>query len=164
MDCGRPRPSGATTPGNSTALRVGRMIKARSGSFGSEADACSVAEGWVVSFMALVRSAKLHKSKHEAAVPEFPFGEPQAVELQRDAPLEAAVGDLQPHDLGVAVAGGQGTAPQDGQHPTLGLHLHGLWRDARQRNYDAQLALSFEDVDRRLPARETSRVAGRLEK
>ena len=51
MDCGRPRPSGATTPGKSTALRVGRMIKARSGSLSSEEAACSVAEVWVVSFM-----------------------------------------------------------------------------------------------------------------
>src|SRR6476469_1929794 len=134
MDCGRPRPSGATTPGNSTALRVGRMIKARSGSFSSDADACSVAEGWVVSFMALVRSAKLHKGKHEAAVLEFPIGESQVIALQRDAAFETPIGNLKPHDLGVAVAGGQGTAPQDGQHPTLGLHLHGLWRDARQRN------------------------------
>jgi hypothetical protein len=111
MDCGRPRPSGATAPGKSTALRVGRMIKARSGSFSSEADACSVAEGWVVSFMALVRSAKLHKGEHKASVLELSLGEPEAFELQRDASLEAAVGNLQPHDLGVTFAGGQGTAP-----------------------------------------------------
>src|SRR6476620_6223780 len=102
MDCGRPRPSGATTPGNSTALRVGRMIKARSGSFSSEADACSVAEGWVASFMALIRLAKLHKGEHEAAVLELSLGELKAVELQRHAAFEAAIGDLQSYDRRVA--------------------------------------------------------------
>ena len=88
-----------------------RLVGARSGSFSSEADACSVAEGWVVSFMALVRLAKLHKGEHKASVLELSLGEPEAFELQRDASLEAAVGNLQPHDLGVTFAGGQGTAP-----------------------------------------------------
>src|SRR6478672_3491676 len=137
MDCGRPRPSGATAPGKRTALRVGRMIKARSGSFSSEADACSVAEGWVVSFMALVRSAKLHKIEHKASILELSFGEPEAVELQRDSSLETAIGNFQPHDLGVVGPRGQGTVAEDGQHPAFGLNLHGLWRDARQRNDDA---------------------------
>ena len=55
MDCGRPSPSGATTPGNSTALRVGRMISAPSGSFRSEAAACwaAVVVVCVVSFIGL---------------------------------------------------------------------------------------------------------------
>src|SRR5262245_24970850 len=108
-------------------------------------------------------STKLHKGEHEATVHELAFGEAQAVELQGNTALEAAIGNFQPHDIGVLAAPWEGTAAENGQDPALGLYLYGFRCDTRQGHDDAELPFGLEHVDGRLPARVAGALACRLE-
>lgn len=82
---------------------------------------------------------------------EFPLGKTQ-LRRKFDAPLEAAVRDLQPQYIGIRARRRQGAGAGDEKRLPLDLDAYCLWRNAREGSDDPDLPVGLEHVDRRLPA------------
>src|SRR5207248_9042945 len=75
-----------------------------------------------------------------------------AAKGKRDAPLEAALRQLEPVDAGVAKLRRKRALAGDDEHAVLDHRLDIVRIDAGKRDQDQELVLGFEHVDRRLPA------------
>src|SRR6185295_5881778 len=160
-DFGRATLKGAMRPGNSTALRTGRMMRASPGS-GTAPDASDAAAAGppgsfaspdapkrLNGFIAPLR--RLFKAEVQAALGREAVDGLVAGRRQRDAPLEPALRQLQAVDDGGSQFGRQDAPARHHERAVLDRRLDAVGIDARQGDEDDHRALGFDHVDRRLP-------------
>src|SRR5262245_19858355 len=107
-------------------------------------------------------STELGEGEHEATMHELPLGKTQ-LRRKLDAPLEAAVRDLQPQYIGILARRRQRAGADDEKRLPLDLDAYRLRRNAGEGGYDPDLPLGLEHIDRRLPAGGAGSSARRLE-
>src|SRR6185369_4327035 len=142
--------TGTTVPGNSTRLRTGTMM-----SMSSE----MVTSGLVVtsslgsvSFIAAPRLA-LDEAQDQASVRVTSFRQLVVPRRQREAPLEAPIGNLQPMQRGRVPLHRQRTGGCDHDHAALRVDLDVLLRHAGQGHRHLNLIPISHDVYGGFPAR-----------
>src|SRR5690606_32493822 len=123
-DLARPTVIGNTVPGNSTMFRTGRMMRASAGRSmsGGGADCC-----WSFIFET---SDELAQNDDEAAVHELASCDLVAAGRERQAPLEAAGGDLHPPYGGAPDRGRKSSLAGQNQHPGVDHDFQGIRSDA----------------------------------
>src|SRR5262249_51701916 len=107
-------------------------------------------------------STELGEGEHEATMHELPLGKTQ-LRRKLDAPLEAAVRDLQPQYIGILARRRQRAGADDEKRLPLDLDAYRLRRNAGESGYDPGLPLGLEDIERWLPAGGAGSSAGRLD-
>src|ERR1700686_3172017 len=149
-DFGRAMVMGATTPGNSTVLRTGTMIRASLGI--GTASACGAAdEVEADSSRAMTKpSHRLRQPQRNASV-HGEAADGGASDGQREAALKPALRQLEPMNPGVAQLVRQHPVAADDQRAVFdhGLDLFGV--DAGERHQDEEFPLGLQHVDRRFP-------------
>src|SRR5262245_11403287 len=157
-------------PGKSTALRKGTIGSAPSGSTGTSGGSAGFVSICELSFMGQLETGyttskliELGESEHEAAIEQLAGGKLQPIGPKRDAPLEMAVRDLQPDDVGMAILRGQGPVTDDHQHLALHVDANRLGRNAGQCGDDEELARRLKHIDGWLPSRGARARRGGLE-
>src|SRR5512139_1421395 len=146
--------TGRITPGNRTMLRTGRTISMSSGRLG--AGRRSSVAGAVGVSSVLIRSPRparaADQQQLQTTIREFLRGQLPGAGGQGEAPLEAAVRDLEPLDRGARQPPGQAALAAYDQLPRNAHQLDAVGRHARERDLDQDLVAVGEHVHRRLPA------------
>jgi hypothetical protein len=93
---------------------------------------------------------------------ELPLGKTQ-LRRKLDAPLEAAVRDLQSQYIGIPARRRQRAGAGDQKRLPFDLDAYRLRRNAREGGDDADLPVGLEHIDRGLPAGSAGSSARRLE-
>ena len=153
IDFGRPIVIGITTPGNSTVLRTGTMMRPSDG----------IARPLLIRRRA--GNGLLGSIVDDMAISSTGFGEAQAYAAiggetadgvtprrQCNAALEPALRQLETVDVGIAQFRGKHRRPLTTSVPCSmhGFDVFGI--DPGQRNEDQYFLLGLQHVDRRLPA------------
>src|SRR6266508_3360943 len=150
--------------GKSTILRTGRMMSASSGSAyvpsgddrGAAALAFSPAGVRLLSssrFMSLPQPAQ---AESQAAVLQAPVDELVLAGGQRDAALEAAIGNLQSINDGALIRHGKRASAANDDGPGFEEDLEFIRRDAGKHDAEREPVAGFVEVDGRFPARRCS--------
>src|SRR6266508_6207922 len=166
IEASRPSATGRIMLGKSTILRTGRMMSASSGSAyvpsgddrGAAALAFSPAGVRLLSssrFMSLPQPAQ---AESQAAVLQAPVDELVLAGGQRDAALEAAIGNLQSINDGALIRHGKRASAANDDGPGFEEDLEFIRRDAGKHDAEREPVAGFVEVDGRFPARRFSRT------
>src|SRR5712691_4461504 len=167
IEASRPSAIGRIMPGKSTILRTGRMMSASSGSatvpLGADRGAAALAFS-PGGFRSLPSSSRFIPSPHpsqiegQAAVRKAPIDELELAGGQRDAALEAPIGNFQPVNDGALIFHGKSAFAANDDAPGFEEDLEFTRRDAWERDAEREPVRRLVEVDGRLPARRFSRA------